>query len=173
MNPAWLEPWKRRFEPWKSRWNALGARERRAASVLAAFLGVVLFYLLIWLPVEGGLARSQARLASVQAQLAQVQSQAAFVASLRATPPAEAPADAGSAVQEAVQRNGLREQVKRVDADGARSVRVQVEAAPFPALMSLLVELQRAGLRVDNATMERNAKPGSVNARLLLQAQGP
>jgi general secretion pathway protein M len=165
VNFAWIEPWK-------SRWNALGARERRAASALAVFLGIVLFYLLVWMPVERGLARSQARLASVQAQLAQVQSEAALVASLRSTPRAEAPADAASAVQEKAVRNGLREQVKRVDADGARGARVQIEAAPFPALMSLLVELQQAGLRVENATLERNAKPGTVNARLLLQAQG-
>ncbi|HUL92538.1 MAG TPA: type II secretion system protein M [Burkholderiales bacterium] len=172
MKLAWIEPLKSRFEPWKARWSALGMRERRTASALAAFLGVVLFWLLIWLPVESGLTRSQARLASVQSQLAQVQSQAAFVASLRATPRAEPPADAASAVQEKAKRNGLSEQVKRVDADGALSVRVQVEAAPFPALMSLLVELQHAGLRVENATIERNPKPGTVNARLLLQAQG-
>ena len=165
MKLAWIEPWR-------SRWNGLGARERRVASTLAVFLGIVLFTLLVWMPIEGGLTRSQARLASAQAQLAQVQSQAAFVASLRAAPHAEAPADAGSAVQEAALRNGLREQVKRVDADGARSVRVQIEAAPFPALMSLLVELQQAGLRVENANLERNARPGTVNARLLLQAQG-
>lgn len=165
MNLAWMGPWK-------AKWNALGAQERRAAAMLAVFLGIVLFYLLIWMPVEGGLARSQARLATVQSQLAQVQSQAALVAGLRAAPHLEAPSDAGAAVQEAAERNGLREQVKRVDADGARGVRVQIEAAPFPALMSLLVDLQQAGLRAENASFERNAKPGTVNARLLLQAPG-
>jgi type II secretory pathway component PulM len=165
VNLAWIEPWK-------TRWNALGPRERAAVSALAVFLGAVLFYLLIWVPVEGGLARSQARLVSVQGQLAQVREQAALVASLRAAPRVEGPADAASAVQEAAARNGLREQVKRVDADGARSVRVQIEAAPFPALMSLLVELQQAGLRAENASLERNARPGTVDARLLLQAQG-
>lgn len=165
MKLAWIEPWR-------NRWNALGARERRAASVLGAFLGAVLFYLLIWMPVEGGLAKSQGRLETIQAQLAQVREQAALVSSLRATPRAEAPADAGAAVQEAAVRNGLREQLKRVDAEGARSVRVQIEAAPFSALMSMLVELQQAGLRVENASFERNAKPGTADARLLLQAQG-
>jgi len=165
VNLAWIAPWK-------AKWNALGAQERRAVSVLAVFLGIVLFYLLIWMPVEGGLVRSQARLASVQSQLAQVQSQAALVAALRAAPRLEAPPDAGSAVQQAAERNGLREQVKRVDADGAHGVRVQIEAAPFPALMSLLVDLQQAGLRAENATFERNVKPGAVNARLLLQAPG-
>jgi len=171
LNPAWIEPIRRQLEPWKSRWNALGARERRALSALAAFLGVLFFYLLIWLPVEGGLARSKTRLALVQSQLAQVQSQAALVESLRGAPRGEPPADAGSAFQEAAARNGLRDAVKRVDADGPR-VRVQIEAAPFPALMSLLVELQQQGLRAETATFERNPKAGTVNASLLLQGQG-
>ena len=172
MNLPWMEPLKTRFEPWRSRWNALGVKERRALTVLGAFLGVVLFYLLIWSPVEGGLVRSQARLAEVQAQLAQVREQAALVASLRAAPATEAPADPGSEVQAAAERNALREQVKRVDADGARSVRVQIEAAPFSAVMSLLVDLQQKGLHAENASFERNARPGTVNVRLLLQAQG-
>jgi type II secretory pathway component PulM len=143
-----------------------------ALTVLAVFLVPVIFYLLVWTPVESGLARSQARLTAVQAQLAQVREQAALVASLRAAPRSEAPADAASAVQEAAARNGLRGQLKRVDADSANSVRVQIEAAPFAALMSLLVELQQAGLRAEKATIERNARPGTVNGSLLLQAQG-
>ena len=166
MNFAWIEPWR-------SRWNALGARERRVASVLAAFLGVALFYLLIWNPVESGLARSRERLSFVQTQLARVREQAALVASLRAAPRAEAPADAASAVQQAAERNGLREQVKRVDADGVRGVSVQIDGVSFPMLMVLLVELHRqAGVRVERATIERHSSPGTVNARLVLQAQG-
>jgi len=165
VNLAWIEPWKKK-------WQALGARERRALSILAVFLAPVLLYLLVWAPVESGLARSKARLSTVQGQLAQVREQAALVTALRATPRSEAPADAASAVQEAASGNGLREQVKRVDADSPGSVRVQLEAAPFSALMSLLVELQQRGLRTESATIERNAKPGTVNARLLLQASG-
>jgi len=36
-------------------------------SALAAFLGAVLFYVLIWSPVHGGLAAARARLSPVQA----------------------------------------------------------------------------------------------------------
>jgi len=165
VNLAWIEPLKKR-------WQALGARERRALTVLAVFLAPVLLYLLVWGPVENGLARSTARLSTVQGQLAQLREQAALVTALRAAPRSEAPADAASAVQEAAAGSGLREQVKRVDADSPGSVRVQLEAAPFSALMSLLVELQQKGLRTESATIERNAKPGTVNARLLLQASG-
>jgi type II secretory pathway component PulM len=167
MNLAWIDPWK-------SRWNALGARERQALSVLAVFLVPVLLYLLVWSPVRTGLARSQARLATVQVQLATMREQAALVESLRAAPRSEPIADAASAVQDAASRNGLKGQVKRVDADNPNSVRVQVEAAPFPALMSLLVDLQQRGLRAEKAGIERNAtKPGTANANLVLQAPGP
>jgi type II secretory pathway component PulM len=165
VNTAWIEPYR-------SRWNALGARERRALSALAVFFGAVLFYLMIWAPIESGLARSRVRLASAQAQLAQVQAQAALVASIRAAPRADASADAASLVQEAAERNGLREQVKRVDADGTHSVRVQIEGVSFPALMALLVELQQAGLRAEDASLDRHANPGTINARIRLQARG-
>jgi type II secretory pathway component PulM len=165
VNLAWVEPWKRR-------WSALGAGERRALSALAVFLAPVLFYLIVWSPIEGGLARSQARLAAVQGQLAQVREQAALVESLRAAPRSDPPPDAAAAVQEAAVLNGLREQVKRVDSDGPSSVRVAIEAAPFATVMGMLVDLQRRGLRTEKATFERNAKPGTVNAQLVLQAQG-
>jgi type II secretory pathway component PulM len=165
MNFTWIEPWR-------ARWNALGARERRVALVLAGFLGAALFYLLVWSPVESGVVRARERLASVQAQLARMQEQAALVASVRATPRAALPADPVAAVGQAAERSGLREQLKKADAEGAGAVRVQIEDAPFVALMALLVELQQSGLRAESATIERHANPGTVNARLLLRAQG-
>jgi type II secretory pathway component PulM len=165
MNFAWTEPWR-------ARWTALGARDRRVASVLAGLLGAALFYLLVWSPVEGGLARARERLVSVQAQLARVQGQAALVASMRATPRVTASANPVAAVGQAAERHGLREQLKKVDAEGASAVRIQIEGAAFPALMAWLIELQQAGLRAESATFERHASPGTVNVRLLLRAQG-
>jgi len=165
MNFAWTEPAR-------ARWNALGARDRRVASVLAGILGAALFYLLVWSPVESGLARARERLVLVQAQLARVQEQAALVASVRATPRAAPPASPAAAVGQAAERSGLREQLKKADAEGAGAVRVQIEDAPFVALLALLIELQQSGLRAESATIERHANPGTVNAKLLLRAQG-
>ena len=166
MNFAWTEPWR-------ARWEALGARERRVAAALAVAFGAALFYLLLWSPVESGLARARPRLASVQAQLARVQDQAAVVAKVRATPRVAPPANPVVALGQAAERNGLREQLKRVDAEGPAAVRVQIEGAAFTALMAWLIELQeQTGLRAESATLERHANPGTVNARLLLRAQG-
>ena len=166
MNFAWTEPAR-------ARWEALGARERRVTSALAVAFGATLFYLLLWSPVESGLARARPRLASVQAQLARVQDQAAVVAKVRATPRVAPPANPVVALGQAAERNGLREQLKRVDAEGPGAVRVQIEGASFTALMAWLIELQeQTGLRPESATLERHANPGTVNARLLLRAQG-
>ncbi len=166
MNFAWTEPAR-------ARWNALGAHERKVASVLAVSFSAALFYLLVWSPVESGLAKARVRLASVQTQLARVQEQAARVASLRAAPRVTAPANPAALVEQAADKHGLRGQLKRVDAEGANAVRVQIEDAPFLALMAWLVELQQqTGLRAESATLERRANPGTVNGRLLLRAQG-
>jgi general secretion pathway protein M len=166
MNFAWAEPAR-------ARWKALGARERRVASVLAVSLSAALFYLLVWSPVENGVVKARTRLASVQTQLARVQEQAAQVASVRAAPRVTLPGNPAAAVGKAAERQGLREQLKRVDAEGANAVRLQIEDAPFQALMSWLVELQQQfGLRAESATLERSANPGTVNGRLVLRAQG-
>ena len=166
MNFAWAEPWR-------ARWEALGARERRVAAALAIAFSAALFYLLLWSPIESGLAKARTRLASAQAQLARVQEQAAVVAKVRATPRVAPPANPVVALGQAAERHGLREQLKRVDAEGAGAVRVQIEGASFSALTAWLVELQeQTGLRAESATLERHANPGTVNARLLLRAQG-
>jgi len=62
-----------------------------------------------------------------------VQEQAARVASVRAAPRVTLPANPAAAARQAAERQGLREQLKRVDAEGANAVRVQIEDAPFPS----------------------------------------
>ena len=165
MNLAWIEPWR-------ARWNALGARERRVVAALAGFLAVVLLYLLVWSPVQSGLARARSRLASVQMQLAQVREQAALVAKVRGAPNIAPPVNPAALVDRAAEKHGLRGQLKRVDAEGSGRVRVQLEGASFSALTAWLAELQQGGVRAESATLERHATPGTVNARLLLRAQG-
>jgi general secretion pathway protein M len=166
VNFAWIEPWR-------AQWKALGARERRIFVVLAAVLGAVLFYLGIWSPVQGGLARARERVATVQVQLSQVREQAALVERARNAPRPTLPSDAAGAVEQTAARYAMRERLKRIDPEGARTVRVQIEEAPFAAVMAWLAELQQqSGLRAESAMFERHANPGTVNGRLLLRGQG-
>jgi general secretion pathway protein M len=166
MNLTWIEPWR-------ARWKALGARERRALALLAGFLGIALFYLLVWNPVRSGVSSARSRLSTVQTQLARVQEQAALVERLRRTPRVAPAANPVAAAEQAAARHGLRERMKRFDPEGSRAVRIQIEDAPFAAVIAWLVELQQQnGLRAESASFERHANPGSVNVRLLLRAQG-
>ncbi|MGB5081384.1 MAG: type II secretion system protein M [Burkholderiales bacterium] len=167
MNFAWTASWR-------GRWKALAARERQAISGLGAFFGVIIFYLAVWNPVHEGLAKARARVAVSQAHLVQVKGQAALVASARNAPRASPPANLLEAVQDAAERNGIRAQLKRVDGEGARGVRVQFEGASLSGLLACLVDLQqRSGMRAERATLERQANPGTVNAQLVLRAHGP
>ena len=166
LNLTWIEPWR-------ARWNALGARERRAIAVAALFAGVVLFYVAAWNPVRSGVAGARARVATAQAQLALVRDQAELVERLRRSPRLAIPANPVAAVEQAAVRHGLRERLKRAEPEGSRAVRIQIEAAPFATVMAWLLDVQQQnGLRVENASIERHANPGIVNVRLLLQVQG-
>ena len=99
--------------------------------------------------------------------------QAALVAKVRGAPRVAPPANPAAAVEQTADKHGLRGQLKRVDAEGAGRVRVQLEGASFSALTAWLAELQQqGGLRAESATFERHANPGTVNARLLLRSQG-
>jgi general secretion pathway protein M len=170
---TWAEPLQARWNTLVARWNALDTRDRRVLSALAVFLVPVLFYLLIWDPVHGGLAGARARLSTAQAQLARVEEQAALVASMRGSPRVVQPTDPVATVQQAAERLGLRAQLKRADAEGSRAVRVQFEDVSFAALTGLLTELQQgSGMRAESAAFERHTNPGSVNAQLLLRARG-
>ena len=166
LDLAWIEPWR-------GRWNALGPRERRALAAAAAFAGIALFYLAAWSPVRNGVTGARAHSATLQTQLARVREQAALVEKLRRAPRVAVPANPVTAIEQAATRHGLRERLKRIEPEGTRAVRIQIEAAPFSAVMAWLVEMQQQnGLRVENAGFERHANPGIVNVRLLLQARG-
>jgi general secretion pathway protein M len=173
VNRSWAEPLRASWAKSTARWNALDARDRRVLSALAVCLAPLLFYLLVWNPVQSGLAGARARLSLAQTQLARVEEQAAQVASIRSSPRVTQPADPVAAVQQAADQFGLRAQLKRVEAEGPRAVRVQIEGASFWALTAWLTDLQqRSALRAESAVFERQANPGIVNARLLLRAQG-
>jgi len=161
------------IEPLRLRWSTLGERERHALTLLAGFLGIVFFYLLAWNPVKGGVVAARVRHAAVQSQLAQVREQAVLVEKLRRGPRIAQTADALAAAEQAAVRHGLRERVKRIDPEGPRAVRIQIEAAPFAVVMAWLLDMQQQGVRAETASVERHSSPGVVNARLVLRVQGP
>jgi general secretion pathway protein M len=152
-------------------WQALAAHERQLASAAVVALGLVLAYVLLWAPLQTDLARLRSSVPEERAQLAWMRAQAE---QLRALGPRTAArsgtGDAVSAIEQSATARGIRAQISHIEADGAKSAQIVLEAVSFNTLIAWLVELQdNHGLLVDNATLDAHATPGTVNARIRLR----
>jgi general secretion pathway protein M len=91
--------------PWRARWQALGARERRAISIAAWVLGLFLLWALAIAPAWRTARTAPAQLDQLDAQLQQMQRQANEARELRAIP-ALATSQAAAALRAATEELG-------------------------------------------------------------------
>lgn len=154
-------------------WRGLAARERAvlAGGALAALL---LFYALLWAPLQRDLARLRVDVPKEYQQLQWMRTQADRIQQLRSTSPKTVPGNGLlSFVEQSARTYNIREFIKRVEPEGANSVRLAIDGAAFNSLLEWLANLQNeGGVRIENASLEPLPKPGIVNARLLLRAPG-
>lgn len=153
-------------------WSTLSARERLILGVGGGFAAILLFYGLIWSPLQNQLTRLRADLPKAQEQLTWMRGQAGRIQQLRAAAP-RATQGGGllSFVEQSAQSYGVRQSVTRIEPEGTNAVRVALDGVAFNNLLSWLSHLQKQGsVRVDNASLEPQPAPGTVNARLLLRA---
>ncbi len=168
-----LSPAQRaQLEPYLARWRALPVQQRRLAMFGGGLLAVVIFYSLLWSPMQSELARLRESVPKERNKLAVMQAQAQEVAQLRVA--SKAMANRGgnilATLEQMATARGLRPNITRMEPDGANGAQVTLEAAHFNGLLTLLHELQtQNGVRVDSASFEAHATPGHVNARLTLR----
>ncbi len=149
-------------------------RERQLVVAAAALLVFFIAYLLLWQPFGG--QRLQARRGKVteqRATLAWMQQAAARAQQLRGGVQAGRGQSLMTVVDQTAKNNNLRAAVKRIEPAGEHSVRVWIEQASFDTLASWLDELNRShGVHVQLITLDREAGPGRVNARITLEGAG-
>jgi len=160
------------IEPYLARWRALPAQQRRLATLGGAVLAVLLLYSLLWSPMQSELARLRESAPQARAKLVTMQAQAQEVAELRVS--SQAMANRGgnllATLEQLATARGLRQNITRMEPEGAHGAQVTLEAAHFNSLLTLLHELQtQNGVRVDSASIETHATAGHVNARLTLR----
>lgn len=159
----------------RERWERLAARERRVVGVLAGVMSLAFLYLFIWSPMQRSLTRLRVDVPNEQVQLQRMREQAAQVAQIRRE--TRAPQASGSlmpSIEQSAVAHGLRAAFTRLEPEGPNGVRIQVDGAPFNALIGWLADVQKQyALRTDQATFETHAVPGTVNARLTLRAATP
>ena len=151
-----------------TRWWAEKSRgERRIVVAFAAFVGLVLLWWGLWLPLVNDVANMRADAPSSRAALADAHRMADEIASLARTPVAP-PADAHAQLEQGLASANLRQAVTQLDWQEGRA-RVVFAAVDFARLVAALETLQRdSGLAIVEATLTARVEPGTVRAELVL-----
>jgi general secretion pathway protein M len=166
MDADHMTPLQSALAPLRQSWNALTLRDRRAALLAAAVLGLFLVWTVAVQPAWRTLASAPAELDAVDSQLQAMQRLAAEAGELRATPPL--PLDqASAALQAATVRLGDQ---GKLALQGDRAV-LTLTGVGTSALSLWLAEA-RAGARARPVEATLNRGPQGYNGTLVLSLGG-
>lgn len=161
----------------KSPLSSLSLRERQLIYVGAAVV-IFLIPLIIWLSLQGRIARLQTVVDERQAldQWMQAAAREAVHLRGRARQPGARKAHDRSLlalVDQTARQAGLHKALRRVEPDKESSVRVWFEGVAFDNMVSWLSDLRRNdGVGVDVVNVQKQPRSGIVNARLVLNEGG-
>lgn len=152
-----------------------GARAPREQQVLLLGVAAALALLLlaVLLPLRHSATSIQKRIATKQADLAWMRG---VVPTLAAAGPVAAPNAPQESLVVLVDRtareSGLAQSLAGSVPSGDGGLRVQLEKAPFNALVAWLARLsEQHGVRVESASVDAGGEPGIVNAGVVLRAR--
>lgn len=160
------------IEPYRVRWQALEPRERLLLSVGAGALVLFLFYILLWSHMQSELSRLRASVPHDTARLSVMRVQAMQVAQLRTRGAMTRAQGINilSTLEQGATARGLKQNIARMEPDGASGAHLSLDGVAFDALMAWLSDLQtQNAIRVESATFEVQPAPGIVKARLTLR----
>lgn len=160
----------------KDKFNSLKPRERMIVLGGAMLVLVVAIYMFGLAPLYGAVNAQAQRVAQKEGDLAWMRSVAGEVQMLSAAAPSRpGPSNESLVVliDRAARECGLASSLTGQTPNGERGIRVRLEAAEFDKLMVCLGTLQQVhSVDVESATIDRTAKPGLVNANLVLTRVG-
>lgn len=160
----------------KDKFNSLQPRERWVVLGGAILVLVVAVYVFALAPLYSAVDAQAKRVAQKEGDLAWLRSVSGEVAVLSAAQPSRpGPSNESLVVliDRAARECGLSNSLTGQTPNGERGIRVRLEAAEFDKLMVCLGTLQQVhAIDVESATIDRTAKPGLVNANLVLTRVG-
>lgn len=153
-------------------WISRAPRERAILIVAGFLLVVMLYFLMIWEPLQKGaqrLAQEKAQVQELNGWLLGIQPE---LQQLRRNQ--SKPAKSGGSVlaiaDSSAKTGGLGSSVKRMQPEGDNTVRVWLENAPFNTVLAWLYKLeQQNAIRATDLNISRDTEPGQVKARLTLK----
>ncbi|MES9972737.1 type II secretion system protein GspM [Candidatus Thiodiazotropha sp. LNASS1] len=160
----------------KEWWQSKTPQEHMALIIGAAAILLLLVYLLMWRPFNQALDKKALLVESQQLTLNWMQDNLDLVKNLRSQQRGKS---AGSnealltLVDRTAKKTRLRQQIQRIKPQGDNAVQLWIEEAPFDTIIKWLGQLTQAhAIEIDSLTIDRQDKPGLVNARLVLQREG-
>ncbi|MDJ0807231.1 MAG: type II secretion system protein M [Gammaproteobacteria bacterium] len=162
----------------KQWWLSRTPQDKLALIVTAAAVTVLLLYLLIWLPFEKSVDKKADLVESQRATLLWMRESAAEINLLKERAKVNRRSGSNEAlltlVDRTAKKNQLRQFIQRLKPDGARTVQIWVEQAPFDSLIQWLgILVNQYGILLESVSIERQDKPGIINAKLNLQRVTP
>jgi general secretion pathway protein M len=155
---------------------SLQPRERMLVLGGGGVVLLVAIYFLALAPFYGAVSGSAQRVAKKQGDLAWMRSVGGEVLALSASSPsAAAPSNESLVVliDRSARECGLGSALTGQTPSGENGIRVRLEQAEFDKLVVCLGGLQQShSVAIESATIDRTAKPGFVNASLVLTRPG-
>jgi general secretion pathway protein M len=152
---------------WLVRFHNLPGRDQKALLALGFVLGMLVFYLAVWVPVyqvhETGQANRERQLELLR-YLRGTETQA------RAAASGPASGAKGQALLPQISSSTQRFQIKpnRLQPEGSDAVSVWFDAVSFNDLMRWLEQQASEGIEVRQISIDRDEATGKVNARIIL-----
>jgi general secretion pathway protein M len=155
---------------------SLQIRERLLVIAGGVLVLLAAIYLLALAPFYSAVNTSAQRVSTKEGDLAWMRSVGGEVLALSANAPAAA-APSGESLVVLIDRSarecGLGAALTGQTPSGENGIRVRLESAEFDKLIVCLGSLQQAhAVDIESATIDRTAKPGYVNASLVLTRSG-
>jgi len=147
--------------------------ERIALILGAVVLAALLFYLIVWQPLNNALANKRQNVAEQRSTLRWMEKSSMEVQAYRrlqgngnTTNNSEALL---SVVDQTARSHGLRQQIKRLKPQGEDAVQLWLEQAAFDNIVKWLGDLtEKQSVIVDSISMDKQTASGLVNARITL-----
>ena len=149
--------------------RSLSARDRRTL-LIGGIIAAILFVFVVILPLDRSVSNLHAEVAKKQADLVWMRSAAPEIA---AAGPVRSPSGESLIVivDQSARESGLGGSLAGSQPSGRGSLSVQLEKAPFDALVGWLARLsQQNGVQIESATIDSAGQPGTVNASLILKS---
>jgi general secretion pathway protein M len=163
----------KQLEEIKNWYYGLQQRERQLVLAASVVIVVTLLYLAIWEPIHNGLEEQRQKYQSQVEILEWMQTAATEARSLKASTVSSRRSGNSQPVTLLVEQSaataGLKPYMSKLESTSDKGARVTLDAASFDQMLLWLNTLQtQYGITVSSANLDRDDKPGAVNARMTL-----